>query len=94
MEASQVPMEGLGGKALWRALNKEKTLCPSCQKTLSRRALRWKHHCPRPPARVDLGAKRAMLDQRAAEGFRARVEGMVLGKGDAERGAVEGAPLP
>jgi hypothetical protein len=81
-------MDGLTGRALWRALNKEKTVCPSCQKTLSRRALRWKHACGRPRARVDLDLKRAVLDQRAAEGFRARADlaaSPTLEKADVDR---------
>ena len=97
MEATQIPMAGLSGRALWRALNQEKTMCPSCQKTLSRRALRWRHHCARPPVKVDLELKRAVLDQKAVEGFRSRADlaaSPVVERCHVDGGATEGPPNP
>ena len=66
-------LEGLRGKALWRALHREKVSCPSCGAYISRRALRWKHVCGKARA-LNLEAMRAKLDGKAVDGFRSRAE--------------------
>ena len=67
-------LEGLRGKALWRALHREKVSCPSCGAYISRRALRWKHVCGKARAALNLEAMRAKLDGKAVDGFRSRAE--------------------
>lgn len=84
------PLEGLRGKALWRELQREKVSCPSCQKLLSRRALRWKHQCPR----VNIEAARQVLDLKALSGFQSRVETGGRAKRKREGEAGEGVQEP
>ena len=67
-------LEGLRGKALWRALHREKVSCPSCGVSISRRALRWRHNCGKVKVVLNLEAMRAKLDGKAVDGFRSRAE--------------------